>query len=381
MATDDTAKLLLAYLRENQASAEVTHNDALNRLDFIIQLAAAQRNVNDPPETPANGNIVLVGPSPTGVFVGHAGDLVAYYDGWIFATPNEGWRMWVSDEDVNYYYDGTSWLVDNPSGQGLAFKFEYDSATADADPGAGKFRLNNADLSAATEIYIDDETKDGMDLSSCFMVKSGFLLIANISDSGNYLGFKVTKASLESGYKKLTIALQKEIGTPEVLADEDQCIITFEALSKLYGAYVKVVDSKADGTAGGAFAQGAWRTRVCTEESDPDEVCGVAANKITLAAGTYRCLISAPAYFVGFHQLRLYNTTGGATLVLGSSAYCGATTIQNRSVVAGRFTVAGSQELEIQHRCGTTRAADGFGRACSFGINEIYTIGEFWKEA
>ena len=34
--------------------------------------------------------------------------------------------------------------------------FQYSTTTADADPGAGKFRLNNATIASATELYIHD---------------------------------------------------------------------------------------------------------------------------------------------------------------------------------------------------------------------------------
>lgn len=43
--------------------------------------------------------------------------------------------------------------------------WRFASATADADPGAGLFRLNNADPASATAIYIDVQDKDGVDQS------------------------------------------------------------------------------------------------------------------------------------------------------------------------------------------------------------------------
>ena len=41
----------------------------------------------------------------------------------------------------------------------------FDTATADADPGAGEFRFNNAEPINATEIYIDSQDADGNDLA------------------------------------------------------------------------------------------------------------------------------------------------------------------------------------------------------------------------
>ena len=49
-----------------------------------------------------------------------------------------------------------------------------------------------------------------------------------------------------------------------------------------------------------------------------------------------------------------------------------------RSFVVGRFTIAGSQALEVQHRNETTKATDGFGIASNW-TSEVYTIAEFWR--
>lgn len=141
MATDDTAKLILAYLRENQASAEVTHNDALNRLDFIIQLAINQWPVNDPPETPSNGLVVMVGVAGTGVFTGHDNEVAAYYDGWIFAEPQEGWRAWDCTADLLYVYDGTNWIeiAQAPAGVNVYFVGKHGNDSNDGLTWANAF--------------------------------------------------------------------------------------------------------------------------------------------------------------------------------------------------------------------------------------------------
>lgn len=145
-------------------------------------------------------------------------------------------------------------------------------------------------------------------------------------------------------------------------------------------AYIKLVDSKATTTDGGTFTAGDWRKRTVTEETDTGSNVSVAASVFVLAAGTYECLISCPAQQVGYHQTRLRNTTGGSTILVGSSerAASGAAAV-TRSFIKGRFTIAGAQNVEIQHRCQTTFADVGLGQANSFGEVEIYTIAEFWK--
>lgn len=146
--------------------------------------------------------------------------------------------------------------------------------------------------------------------------------------------------------------------------------------------YVVLSDQKASGTDGGGFNSGDWRTRTLnTEDYDGGGICTLAANQFTLEAGNYLIEAYAPAYFVNFHQARLYNVTGTASLVLGTSNLeptslgNGPTTY---SIVIGAFTVAAAQALEIQHQCSTTRAGNGFGNASSFGV-EVYTKVLIWQ--
>ncbi|MBA7615765.1 hypothetical protein ES703_23051 [subsurface metagenome] len=150
---------------------------------------------------------------------------------------------------------------------------------------------------------------------------------------------------------------------------------------EMYDAYICVRDLKNAAVHGGTFDGGDWRTRDLNhEQADTKEICALGDNQITLPAGTYRCLITCPAFDVHNHQARLYDTTGAATLLLGSScvadqAYSGA----NPSLIQGRFTLATQSVLEVQHRCALTRATSGFGYASNWAQN-IYTIAEFWRE-
>ncbi|MBA7639359.1 hypothetical protein ES703_47017 [subsurface metagenome] len=149
----------------------------------------------------------------------------------------------------------------------------------------------------------------------------------------------------------------------------------------MYDAYLCLRDVKPQNTPSGAFWSAAWRRRDLTEEqADPHEICTLLAHQFVLAPGTYRAMISCPAYRVNQHQARLQNVTGGATLLLGTCARAHSTAYDNsRSVIAGRFTIAAAQTLEIQHRCVTDYDSFGFGYRCNF-TDEIYTIAEFWRE-
>lgn len=154
--------------------------------------------------------------------------------------------------------------------------------------------------------------------------------------------------------------------------------------SGLYNAYVHIREQQAQNTAGGTFSSGAFRTRVLTTEvSDTAGIASLASNQITLAAGTYRCLISAPAVGVDAHQAQLYNITGSAVILLGTTEWASGNataTGATRSIIAGRFTLSGSTVMEVQHRCLSSRNTDGFGHAGNFAT-EVYTVAEFWRES
>lgn len=144
------------------------------------------------------------------------------------------------------------------------------------------------------------------------------------------------------------------------------------------GPYIKLSDTKAQNTDGGTFTSGSWQTRTLTEETDTGSHCSVSSNQITLDAGTYECRIVCPATFVDRHQARLYNVTGSAVILTGTCEFSGGNTATTHSIIVGRFTIAASKVLEVQHRCDSTQSTNGFGEASNFG-SEVYTVAEFWK--
>jgi hypothetical protein len=147
--------------------------------------------------------------------------------------------------------------------------------------------------------------------------------------------------------------------------------------------YINIQDQKAQNTQGGGFTSGAWRTRdLNTEVSDTGGHASVASNQITLAAGTYVVQASAPAFRVAGHQIRLQDITNTATLAIGTSELnaSGSAAAGTRSHLSGKFTIAGSTVIELQHQCATTKTTDGYGVACNF-TTEVYSIVEFWKVA
>ena len=146
--------------------------------------------------------------------------------------------------------------------------------------------------------------------------------------------------------------------------------------------YILIRDEKVSGTDGGTFTSGAWRTRTLnTLVVNLGGFASLAANQITLAAGTYRVKSRAPAYQVDPHKIRLRNITDSVNTVIGSTEMCSsAHPVGNRSFLDGRFIIASSKVFELQHRCITTKVTTGFGFSSGFGDIEVYSVIEFWKE-
>lgn len=142
-----------------------------------------------------------------------------------------------------------------------------------------------------------------------------------------------------------------------------------------------VRDEKASGTDGGDFTQGAWRTRTLNT-TVVNEISGasLAADQVTLPAGTYRFHARAPGRNCGNHKCKLANITDGTDALIGSSvANAGASNTQGDSMILdGEITITAAKVFELQDRCTVTRNVDGFGINSGFGVVEVYA--ELWVE-
>lgn len=141
--------------------------------------------------------------------------------------------------------------------------------------------------------------------------------------------------------------------------------------------YINIVDQKANGTAGGTFTSGGWRTRdLNTIRTNTITGASLSSNQITLPTGDYYIFCSAPSFVVNQNKIKLYNITDLSDVIIGTSEI---NTQGSRSFLSGRFSILSQKIFEIQHYCLTTRATDGFGTQSSFGVVEIYTMAEIWK--
>lgn len=144
------------------------------------------------------------------------------------------------------------------------------------------------------------------------------------------------------------------------------------------GASLQVLtvnETQANGTQGGTFTQGAWRTRTLnTTVQNSITGASLASNQITLPAGTYSLSGLATAKNVGGHNVRIYNITDAAVVSIGNNFNAPSTSgISLSANVLATFTIAGTKAFELQHYCNNTITTEGYGNANSNGYSEIYS--------
>lgn len=147
--------------------------------------------------------------------------------------------------------------------------------------------------------------------------------------------------------------------------------------------YAKLSHSVGSGTSSGTFTSGAWRTRTLnTEDHDADSIVTLSSNQFTLAAGTYRVMSFAMAYLVEGHTLKIRNITDSTDPIIGLPGFHSSSVSSSiPAIAAGELVIAGTKTFELQHYCDLTRSTDGFGKANTHGVNEVYAQVEIWKVA
>ncbi|XBQ15430.1 MAG: DUF2793 domain-containing protein [Oceanicaulis sp.] len=110
--SDLTPRLGLPWLMPAQAQKHVTVNEALGRLDALVQARAVSRTAADEPAEPEEGDAWILPAAPSGAawdgFAEH--DLVWFQDGaWRRAAPQTGLVAFVEDAAELVVFDGSDW--------------------------------------------------------------------------------------------------------------------------------------------------------------------------------------------------------------------------------------------------------------------------------
>lgn len=109
--SDVTPRLQLPFLSVGQAQKEVTHNEALARLDMLIQ-PVIEGVRNDPPQAPAIGQCWLVEAIAQGPWAGME-DHIAQWTagGWRFVPAADGYTIWHRATGERMTRESGSWTT------------------------------------------------------------------------------------------------------------------------------------------------------------------------------------------------------------------------------------------------------------------------------
>lgn len=211
------------------------------------------------------------------------------------------------------------------------------------------------------------------------------------ADSVNWLTMMVSQGNNKIGYwngsgdEALLDFVTAITGSPsDTQIPSEKAVTDYVTASDPFSAKLLMVsDQKAANTAGGTSVAGSFQTRVLNT-TDVNDLGGtpLAANQITLAAGTYQIDGYSTFYQPNSAKIRLRNVTDGTTAVVGGNGYSSTSNNDNVIVpIKGRFTIAGSKVFELQYRVGNAVVTNGLGIAANFGEVEIYSQLSIWKIA
>lgn len=119
-------------------------------------------------------------------------------------------------------YDVDVSIPAGDKGDASSLTFQFSTTTSDGDPGSGTFRLNNATVASATQMFIDDAPQEGGSAAawiatwddSTNSANRGTVTLIDLADRSNWAVFDVTGANTgASGYTKVALTYVTGNGT------------------------------------------------------------------------------------------------------------------------------------------------------------------------
>lgn len=126
----------------------------------------------------------------------------------------QNWPTWGAEVNATWAAFNAALASVNAiaAGGAYALPYTFDSATADADPGAGKLRLSSTTQNASTTLRLD-VLANGQDVSSILdafdastSTVKGSIRLVKLGDATRWLTFDVTARAVPTGYRNITVA-------------------------------------------------------------------------------------------------------------------------------------------------------------------------------
>ena len=179
------------------------------------------------------------------------------------------------------------------------------------------------------------------------------------------------------------ITLREEKGTQLTHQEMDE---NFKSVMGGHN-FLHIQDQKPQGTSGGTFTSGAWRTRdLNTVLTNTITGASLAANQITLPAGKYYVEALIPAFsqvsVLRSHRAIVYDVTNSTILVVGQNARSHHPNLSSgttNACIGNIFSISSQTVLEVRHRCeDTANYANALGVPDNF-TTEVYSDIRIWR--
>jgi hypothetical protein len=188
---DTTPNLSMPLILPAQAQKHVTHNEALQLLDTLVQLVLQSRTLTTPPVSPTTGQSYGVPLGASGAWASYDGSIAVFLNGgWVHITPQEGWQAYVIDEAAMLTHDASSWkshaeIFDRVAGLGINTTADTTNRLSVASEAS---LLNNA--GAGHQLKINKALATD---TASLLFQTGFSGRAEIGTTGSdQLAFKVS---------------------------------------------------------------------------------------------------------------------------------------------------------------------------------------------
>jgi hypothetical protein len=143
---------------------------------------------------------------------------------------------------------------------GITLDYRFSTSTVDQDPGVGKLAFDTADLTTASELYIDDQDQAGIDVQSFLRTiddstspLKGHFRISNKTNSSDFALFTITSMQELDGYFKISVGW---VNGATSFDEFEDIIITFARTGDV-GAPGATGETGSTGPAGDVGATGA----------------------------------------------------------------------------------------------------------------------------
>ena len=211
--------------------------------------------------------------------------------------------------------------------------FQYSTTTTDADPGSGFFRLDNATIASAAEMYIDDLEYNGTNIEAWVQswddvtgndTNRGRIRITKAQSLDTWMVFKVTGAITNaSGYTKVTLVYIDSAGT---FLNNDKCWVAFTASGEdgaIPGYFYKFDTNTADSDPGAGelkFNNGTYASATAIYIDD-DDANGVTTQADTATWGASDSVIKGYIHIVDINDSSTYARFKVGAAVTDASGY------------------------------------------------------------